>query len=146
MTEPGHTGLMDGYIIVYDAAGAKVASWFAHRSAVVSIVSVGTRVFSLGKNGTVTGWSAVVPPGGWANLGLEWVSRLRSIIQRRTVSVLAGTWNVNEQQPSQASLNTWLGNRARDAEIVIVGLQEIEMGTGSVAQVRKDPNGFESLR
>uniref|UniRef100_A0A061RPG9 Phosphatidylinositol-bisphosphatase n=1 Tax=Tetraselmis sp. GSL018 TaxID=582737 RepID=A0A061RPG9_9CHLO len=43
-------------------------------------------------------------------------------------------WNVNEQQPSQYSLNSWLGNRSKQAEIVVVGLQEIEMGTGSVAQ------------
>lgn len=63
-----------------------------------------------------------------------WMSRLQQVVKRRTVSILAGTWNVNEQQPSQYSLHSWLGNKAKGAELVIVGLQEIEMGTGSVAQ------------
>uniref|UniRef100_A0A061RQF4 Type i inositol-trisphosphate 5-phosphatase 12-like n=1 Tax=Tetraselmis sp. GSL018 TaxID=582737 RepID=A0A061RQF4_9CHLO len=127
-------GLSDGSIVVYHGTGSRVATWLAHRGAIVAMVVVGTRVFSMAANGTVTGWSAAIPGDGWSSLSSYWVRKLRQIVQRRTISVLAGTWNVNEQQPSQYSLNSWLGNRSKQAEIVVVGLQEIEMGTGSVAQ------------
>ncbi len=56
------------------------------------------------------------------------------LAERRTLSVLAATWNVSETQPAQLSLHFWLGNKAKDADIIIVGLQEIEMGSSSVAQ------------
>lgn len=37
--------------------------------------------------------------------------------------VLAGTWNVNQKQPTRASLHSWLGARAQQAELVCVGIQ-----------------------
>jgi len=127
-------GLMDGSIIVYNIRGQRRAAWSAHRGPIVSLVAAGTRVFSMGINGTIIGWSAAVPDGGPIAWSSGWHVRLQRLIQRRTLTILAGTWNVNEKQPSQASLNTWLGNRAKRADMVMVGLQEIEMGSGSVAQ------------
>ena len=37
--------------------------------------------------------------------------------------VVAGTWNVNENKPSRPGLERWLGERVRDAQLVLIGLQ-----------------------
>jgi len=39
------------------------------------------------------------------------------------MQVLAGTWNVNENRPSRPGLELWLGERAKDAQLVLIGLQ-----------------------
>jgi hypothetical protein len=39
------------------------------------------------------------------------------------LQVLACTWNVNENKPSRAGLELWLGERVRDAQLVLIGLQ-----------------------
>lgn len=37
--------------------------------------------------------------------------------------VLACTWNVNENKPSRPGLELWLGERVKDAQLVLIGLQ-----------------------
>lgn len=44
-----------------------------------------------------------------------------SVIPR--VQVLACTWNVNENKPSTPGLELWLGERVKDAQLVLIGLQ-----------------------
>jgi phosphatidylinositol-bisphosphatase len=65
--------------------------------------------------------------------GRAWRRALLSALERRSIRVLVGTWNVAEGKPSRASLRLWLGQRSAGASIVAVALQEVEMGTGSVA-------------
>ena len=69
----------------------------------------------------------------YASAGLSWRAALPSALQRRSIRVLVGTWNVAEGKPSRASLRLWLGRRSAGASVVAVALQEVEMGTGSVA-------------
>lgn len=61
---------------------------------------------------------------------------LPQFTQKKTISMLCGTWNVNETRPASESLIKWLGGGRRSgvADIVVIGLQEIEMGTSSVAK------------
>lgn len=49
------------------------------------------------------------------------------------VPILCGTWNVGEKRGSAASVFQWLGCRCKGVGLVVAGLQEIEMGGGSVA-------------
>jgi hypothetical protein len=37
--------------------------------------------------------------------------------------VLVGTWNVNEMKPSRPGLQLWLTERAKSAQLVMIGLQ-----------------------
>jgi hypothetical protein len=46
--------------------------------------------------------------------------------------VLAGTWNVNETRPSRSGLQTWLGDRASSAHIIMIGLQVMLAVVGSL--------------
>lgn len=53
--------------------------------------------------------------------------------QRRRVRVFGGTWNVGEEKPLEGSVRMWLSDAAREAHVVVVGLQEMEMGAGAIA-------------
>lgn len=57
------------------------------------------------------------------------------MVALRPLEVVCLTWNVGEGKPNPADSNffRWLAKRAASAAIVVVGLQEIEMGGGSVA-------------
>ena len=47
--------------------------------------------------------------------------------------MLCLTWNVNEQRPEGSPLFNWIADRSARASIAVVALQEIEMGSSSVA-------------
>jgi hypothetical protein len=62
-------------------------------------------------------------------------AQVRGTLQQQKLKVLCGTWNVNEQRPADRSLREWLTDRgAKEAQVVCVALQEMEMGTGSVVK------------
>ena len=65
-----------------------------------------------------------------------WESSIEDAIEPGTLKVLCGTWNVNDGRPSPDSLHDWLGGpkRADDADLAVIGLQEIEVGPLSVAR------------
>ena len=56
-------GLACGNIRVYDLSDKPhlLAHWHAHDAAVVSAVQAGPRVYSLGRDGSIRGWSAALP-------------------------------------------------------------------------------------
>jgi hypothetical protein len=39
------------------------------------------------------------------------------------LQALVGTWNVNEMKPSRPGLQMWLTERAKSAQLVMIGLQ-----------------------
>jgi hypothetical protein len=39
------------------------------------------------------------------------------------LQVLVGTWNVNEMKPSRPGVQLWLTERAKSAQLVMIGLQ-----------------------
>ena len=56
------------------------------------------------------------------------------MVALRPLEVVCLTWNVGEGKPEpRSNFFRWLAGRAASAAIVVVGLQEIEMGSGSVA-------------
>lgn len=61
-------GLGDGTIVAYTQEGKRISSWLAHASPVAALAVAGTRVYSMGADGTVTGWSAILPSAGWMSL------------------------------------------------------------------------------
>ena len=65
----------------------------------------------------------------------EFKEGLSAAMERRALEVVCLSWNVGEGKPDPAHSNffRWLAKRAASAAIVVVGLQEIEMGGGSVA-------------
>lgn len=46
---------------------------------------------------------------------------------------MIGTWNVGQGRAFQDSILSWLGSVVSDVGIVVVGLQEVEMGAGFLA-------------
>lgn len=114
-------GDQQGRIWVLDSATATVQrSWQAHVFPVRSIAAAGHLVCSLGKDGGIWAWPAVAPP---AELTAAWRADTNDCLQQQTLQVLACTWNVNENKPSRAGLEQWLGERVRDAQLVLIGLQ-----------------------
>eukprot|EP00879_Flechtneria_rotunda_P025468 GHRR01027067.1.p1 GENE.GHRR01027067.1~~GHRR01027067.1.p1 ORF type:complete len:899 (+),score=342.06 GHRR01027067.1:659-3355(+) len=102
----------------------------AHVFPVKSIAAAGHVVYTLGKSGSIRAWPAGQPSSA---VTTTWQQQVAGCLRERKLQVLAGTWNVNETKPSRAGLQMWLGDRAKAADMVVLGLQEVEMGTGSVA-------------
>lgn len=46
--------------------------------------------------------------------------------------IFAGTWNVSQEKASPEALRVWLEEPAASASLVCIGLQEMEMGAGSI--------------
>jgi hypothetical protein len=67
------------------------------------------------------------------NPSLPWHVPAVLLLSYRPTQVVASTWNVAEGKPNRPSIERWLGERARHAQLLLIGLQEVEMGTGSVA-------------
>lgn len=137
-----------------------VRSWQAHLYPVVSLAAVGGTVYSLASDGAVRGWPASAPSPA---LLAAWRDGIRSSLRPHRIRLLTGSWNVNETRPRFQALRDWLGRHAapkqdplaagaaggrgaagagagaaagahdRGADLVCVALQEVEVGTTSVA-------------
>lgn len=79
-----------------------------------SIAAVGPIVYSLAADGSVRGWPLAALPAPAAD---AWRSALLAGLHEQEVSVLAGTWNVNEGRPSRHALQMWLGERSARAQV-----------------------------
>ncbi|KAG2498827.1 hypothetical protein HYH03_003020 [Edaphochlamys debaryana] len=133
-------GCGDGWVRTASAAsGEPGRSWKAAHFPVVALAhdDLGVQggasglVYSLSEHGGLRAWPAVPPSE--AQL-IIWRDGLLPCLRHHQLTVLAGTWNVNESRPSTAALRAWITPRAAAAEIVSVALQEVEMGTSSVAK------------
>ncbi|GIL46869.1 hypothetical protein Vafri_3741 [Volvox africanus] len=130
-------GCGDGKIRTAAAASGELChAWKAHDFPVVGLAhdlgSTGrgsALVYSLSGSGSVRGWPATPPSEAQR---LAWRDGLLPSLRPHKLTVLAATWNVNETRPSSQSLSKWLEPAAR-ADIVSISLQEVEMGTSSVA-------------
>ncbi|KAF5835728.1 Endonuclease/exonuclease/phosphatase [Dunaliella salina] len=126
-------GCSDGSLRLVDAgSGRPHSQWRAHTLPVKSLAVMGTTVYSLAKDGSIRGWPAVQPPPPAA--AQAWKEGARMSLRHHQLRVVAGTWNVNSTRPSPRSLYDWLGCHADEGvDLVCVGLQEVEIGTSSVA-------------
>ncbi|KAJ4914520.1 hypothetical protein Rs2_00070 [Raphanus sativus] len=139
-----YVGYASGYIQVLDPDGKLIASWVSHNEPVVKLAAGGGFIFSLASHGGVRGWY-VTSPGPMDNIIRTELSQKESSYARQdNVRILIGTWNVGQGRASHNALMSWLGSVTSDVGIVVVGLQEVEMGAGFLAMsAAKETVGLE---
>ncbi|KAK9091437.1 hypothetical protein Sjap_024614 [Stephania japonica] len=126
-------GYMSGTVHVLNLEGNLLGGWNAHSSPVISMAVGDGYVFTLANQGGIRGWS-ITSPGPLDNiLRTELSSKAHVYAKQENLKVLVGTWNVGQEKASHDSLIVWLGSVASDVGIVVVGLQEVEMGAGFLA-------------
>jgi phosphatidylinositol-bisphosphatase len=117
-------GGVDGRIRAFAAANQRLLKvWKAHCFPVVSLAADGALVYSLASDGSIRGWPAATATGVPAAAAEAWQVQQAACLHEQQLKMLVGTWNVAEQKPDRSELVLWLGDRARDAQLVVVGLQ-----------------------
>ncbi|CAA7026506.1 unnamed protein product [Microthlaspi erraticum] len=139
-----YVGYASGYIQVLDPDGKLIASWVSHNEPVIKLAVGGGFIFSLATHGGVRGWY-VTSPGPLDNIIRTELSQKETLYARQdNVRILIGTWNVGQGRASHDALMSWLGSVTEDVGIVVVGLQEVEMGAGFLAMsAAKETVGLE---
>lgn len=128
-----YVGYVSGHLQVLDLEGNLIAGWVAHSSPVIKL-AVGTGcIYSLATHGGIRGWNIKSPGPSDDILRSELAAKERIYTRRDNVRILIGTWNVGQGRASHDSLMSWLGSAVPDVGIVVVGLQEVEMGAGFLA-------------
>ncbi|KAK9115611.1 hypothetical protein Sjap_014558 [Stephania japonica] len=137
-------GYASGTIQVLDLEGKLIGGWVGHSGPIIKMAVGGGYVFSLANHGGVRGWS-LASPGPIDNiLRSELASKELMYTKLENLKILAGTWNVGQGRASHDSLISWLGSVASGVGIVVVGLQEVEMGAGFLAvSAAKETVGLE---
>lgn len=137
-------GYISGVVQLIDLEGNLLASWVAHDSPVIKLVVGKGHVFSLATHGGIRGWS-IASPGPIDDIVRPALADKEHMYTRReAVRILIGTWNVGQGRASHEALMTWLGSTTSDVGIVVVGLQEVEMGAGFLAvSAAKETVGLE---
>ncbi|CAI0548935.1 unnamed protein product, partial [Linum tenue] len=87
-------------------------------------------VFPLASHGGIRGWNVMAPGPLGSILRSELAGKEFLYTRIQNLKILTGTWNVAEGRATSDSLVSWIGSAARDVGIVVVGLQEVEMGAG----------------
>ncbi|KAK1400566.1 type II inositol polyphosphate 5-phosphatase 15 [Heracleum sosnowskyi] len=126
-------GYASGIIDVLDLNGNKLGGWVAHSSPVIHMAVGADYLFTLANHGGIRGWR-ITSPGPLDNvLRKELGDKEFLYTKLENVKILSGTWNVGQERATHDSLISWLGSAATGADIVVVGLQEVEMGAGFLA-------------
>lgn len=126
-------GYLNGSVQVLDLEGNLVGTWVAHSSPIIKMAAAGSYIFTLASHGGIRGWNLTSPGPLDGILRAELSSKESSYTNLENLKILAGTWNVGQERASHDSLISWLGSNASEVELVIVGLQEVEMGAGVLA-------------
>ncbi|KAI3743061.1 hypothetical protein L1987_60763 [Smallanthus sonchifolius] len=126
-------GYVSGMVQVIDLEGNLIAGWIAHNGPVIKLVVGNGSVFSLATHGGIRGWY-ISSPGPLDNILRPELSKQEHMYNTiETVKIMVGTWNVGQGKPSHEALISWVGSQATDVDILVVGLQEVEMGAGFLA-------------
>ncbi|KAK2421592.1 Endonuclease/exonuclease/phosphatase family protein [Trifolium repens] len=135
-----YVGYVSGHIQLLDLEGNIIAEWVAHNSPVLKLAVGNGSVYSLATHGGIRGWN-IASPGPIDNIiRSELAAKELTYTRRHSIRILIGTWN----RASQDSLLSWLGSVVSDVGIVVVGLQEVEMGAGFLAMsAAKETVGLE---
>lgn len=128
-----YVGYVSGMVQIVDLDGNLISSWVAHSSPVIKIAVGIDYIFSLATHGGIRGWSIASPGPLDGMLRSELAARESICTRRDNFKILIGTWNVGQGRASPEGLKAWLGSAATDVGIVVVGLQEVEMGAGFLA-------------
>ncbi len=68
-------------------------------------------------------------------------------LETKRLQALCVTWNVNERFPEAGCpLFAWLRNTSTNCNLAMIGLQEVEMGGGSVAMGTVKDNLFKGMQ
>ncbi|XP_016471124.1 type I inositol polyphosphate 5-phosphatase 13-like [Nicotiana tabacum] len=137
-------GYVSGMVQALDLDGNLLAGWVAHNGPVIKMAVGNDYMFSLANHGGIRGWN-LTSPGPIDNiLRPELAEKEYSYTSQENLRVLVGTWNVGQGRASQEALATWLGSTVSDVGIVVIGLQEVEMGAGFLAMsAAKETVGLE---
>ncbi|KAK8946590.1 Type I inositol 1,4,5-trisphosphate 5-phosphatase 12 [Platanthera zijinensis] len=137
-------GYVNGFVQIIDLEGSLLGEWLAHSGPVIKIVVGASYLLTLASHGGIRGWS-LTSPGPIDNiLRAELSSKELTYTKMEKIKILAGSWNVGQQRASHDSLISWLASAARDVGLVVVGLQEVEMGAGFLAMsAAKETVGIE---
>lgn len=126
-------GYVSGMVMVLDLEGNMVAGWIAHSSPVIKLAIGREYVFSLATHGGIRGWN-ISSPGPLDNIiRTDLAGKELLYTRKENAKLLVGTWNVGQGRASHDALMAWLGSAVADVGIVVVGLQEVEMGAGFLA-------------
>ncbi|ONK72533.1 uncharacterized protein A4U43_C04F20400 [Asparagus officinalis] len=137
-------GYVSGTIHVMDLEGNLLGSWVAHSSPLIKMAVGGSYIFTLANHGGIRGWN-LASPGPIDNILLsELTNKELSYTKQENLKILCGTWNVGQARASHDSLISWIGTPATEVGLVVVGLQEVEMGAGFLAMAAaKETVGLE---
>ncbi|KAL7145675.1 hypothetical protein ABFS83_07G102600 [Erythranthe nasuta] len=137
-------GYSSGLIQVLDLEGNLIAGWVAHNEPVIRLVIGNGYVFSLATHGGIRGWNISSPAPIDNILRTELSERKDLYTRQENIRILIGTWNVGQGRATHNALMSWLGSAVSDVDIVVVGLQEVEMGAGFLAMsAAKETVGLE---
>ncbi|GAB4844253.1 hypothetical protein Ancab_037617 [Ancistrocladus abbreviatus] len=137
-------GYASGLVQLLDLDGNLVAGWVAHSSPVVKLTIGAGYVFSLATHGGIRGWNLTSPGPLDSIVRAELAAKEMLYTRRDSFRMLIGTWNVSQGKPPAESLKVWLGSAVSDVGILVVGLQEVEMGAGFLAMsAAKETVGLE---
>ncbi|XP_074556180.1 type II inositol polyphosphate 5-phosphatase 15-like [Curcuma longa] len=137
-------GYASGKVQVMDLDGNLLGEWIAHSSAVIKMVIGGSYMYTLAHHGGIRGWN--IRSSGPLDdlLRTELANKEQSYMKLENIKILVGTWNVGQGRASTNSLISWLGSAASEVGLVVVGLQEVEMGAGFLAMAAaKETVGLE---
>lgn len=126
-------GYVSGMVQLLDLEGNLIAGWVAHNGPVIKLVVGNVSVFSLATHGGIRGWNISSPAPIDSIVRTELAEREVVYTRLENIRVLVGTWNVGQGRASHDALMSWLGSAVSDVGIVVVGLQEVEMGAGFLA-------------
>ncbi|KAM6550191.1 hypothetical protein CsatB_021867 [Cannabis sativa] len=137
-------GYLSGTVQVLDLEGNLLGGWVAHSCPVINMTAGAGYIFTLANHGGIRGWSVTLP-GPLDNIVRSELTDKEFLYTRiESLKILTGTWNVGQGRASRDSLISWLGSVTSDVSIVVVGLQEVEMGAGFLAMsAAKETVGLE---
>ena len=126
-------GYMDGNIQLLDLEGNLLRGWIAHSSPILSITVGSSYIFTLAGHGGVRGWNLPSPGPTDSILRSELMEKETSYKNMEYIKMLVCSWNVGQEKASSESLRAWLKIPTAEVGVVVVGLQEVEMGAGFLA-------------
>ncbi|KAK3130458.1 hypothetical protein QOZ80_6BG0493710 [Eleusine coracana subsp. coracana] len=137
-------GYASGTIQVMDTEGNILAGWTGHSCPVIRMAIGGSYIYTLAHHGGIRGWPLTSPGPLDGIIRTELSNRELSYTRMEKINIMVGSWNVAQGKASAESLRTWLGSVSSDVGLVVVGLQEVEMGAGFLAiSAAKETVGLE---
>ncbi|XWS57233.1 hypothetical protein CRYUN_Cryun09bG0156400 [Craigia yunnanensis] len=126
-------GYASGTVHVLDLEGNRLGGWVAHSSPVLKMAIGAGCIYTLAKHGGIRGWN-MTSPGTLDSILLSELTAKGFLYTRiENLTILTGTWNVGQGRASKGSLDSWLRFAVSDVGIIVIGLQEVEMGAGFLA-------------